>query len=183
VISFPSITAPLAAKDQFMEARKLSKQPPPFQLSLRIRHPSIDPALLSRELAIDPEHSFRAGEPRVSSSGHAPSTVHGQIYWLGILNPATWLDLSFPGHPRLAIAQRHLHAALEQRLGWALSSSAVLLRGKHASLLRRIGAEGGQVTVIVALSAVAVGSLSLTPEVTGTFSDLGITIEFEFTND
>ncbi len=89
-----------------MEARKLSNQSPPFQLSLRIRHPSIDPALLSRELAIDPEHSFRAGEPRRSSSGHAPSTVHGQTYWLGILNPAMWRDISFPGRPKLAIAQQ-----------------------------------------------------------------------------
>jgi hypothetical protein len=166
-----------------MEARKLPNQSPPFQLSLRIRHPSIDPALLSRELAIEPEHSFRAGEPRRSSSGHALSTVHGQTYWLGALNPAMWLDTSFPGRPKLAIAQRHLHAALEQRLGWALSSNAMLLRTKHASLLRGISADGGQVTVIVALSAVAVCSLSLTPEVTGAFSDLGITIEFEFTND
>jgi len=166
-----------------MEARKLSNQSRPFQLSLRIRHPSIDPALLSRELAIDPEHSFRAGERRHSSSGHAPSTVHAQTYWLGIMNPAMWLDISYPGPPKLAIAQRHLHAALEQRLGWALSSTAMLLRTKHASLLRRISAEGGHVTVIVALSAVAVGSLSLTPEVTGAFSDLGITIELEFTND
>jgi hypothetical protein len=174
---------PVDAKDHLMEARKLSNQPPPFQLSLRIRHPSINPALLSRELAIDPEHSFRAGEPRRSSSGHAPSTVHGQTYWLGILNPAMWLDISLPGRPKLAIAQRHLHAAAEPRLGLALSSSAMLLRTKHAALLRRISADGGQVTVIVALSAVAVDSLSLTPEVTGAFSDLGITIEFEFTND
>jgi hypothetical protein len=166
-----------------MEARKLSQQSPAFQLSLRIRHPSIDPALLSRELAIDPEHSFRAGEPRLSSSGRAPATVHAQTYWLGILNPALWLDLSFPGRPKLAVTEKHLHMGLEQRLGWALSLSAARFRSKHASLLRSIAADGGQVSVIVALSAVAVGSLSLTPEVAGTFSDLGITIEFEFTND
>ena len=166
-----------------MEARKLSKQSPPYQLSLRIRHPSIDPALLTRELAIDPEHSFRAGEPRLSSSGRAPATVHAQTYWLGVLDPCMWLDLSFPGPAKFAFAQRHLHSALEQRLGWALSLSATRFRSKHASLLRGISAEGGQVTVIVALSAVAVGSLTLTPEVAGTFSDLGITIEFEFTND
>jgi hypothetical protein len=166
-----------------MEARKLSNQSPPFQLSLRIRHPSIDPAVLSSELALDPEHSFRAGEPRLSSSGHAPATVHAQTYWLAILNPAMWLDISFPGRPKLAIAQKQLQAALPQRLGWALSMSATRFRSKHASLLRTIGADGGQVTLIVALSAAAVGSFSLAPEVARTFSDLGITIEFEFIND
>ena len=42
-----------------MEARKLLKsEPASFQLSLRIRHPSVDPAVLSREFKIDPEDAF-----------------------------------------------------------------------------------------------------------------------------
>ena len=49
-----------------MEARRASQPSYPFQLSLRIRHPSIDPASISRELQIEPEHSFRAGDPRES---------------------------------------------------------------------------------------------------------------------
>lgn len=60
-----------------MAAPKLAtRQPLPFQLSLRIRHPSIDPEEISKGLGIEPEHTFRAGQPRHSKSGVAPATVH-----------------------------------------------------------------------------------------------------------
>ena len=48
-----------------MAATKLATfQSLPFQLSLRIKHPSMDPANISKELGIEPEHSFRAGQSR-----------------------------------------------------------------------------------------------------------------------
>ncbi len=66
-----------------MEARDISRSPSiPFQISLRIRHPSIDPRRISRELKVEPEHTFRAGEPRESSSGIALTAVHAESYWL-----------------------------------------------------------------------------------------------------
>ena len=69
-----------------MEARDISpSSPEPFQISLRVRHPTIDPVLISRELKVEPEHCFRAGEPRESSSGIAAAAVHGESYWLGSL--------------------------------------------------------------------------------------------------
>jgi len=49
-----------------MAAPKLAtRQPLPFQLSLRIRHPSIDPEEISKGLGIEPEHTFRAGQPAI----------------------------------------------------------------------------------------------------------------------
>jgi len=35
-----------------------------FTLSLRIRHPGIDPAEISSALGIEPQHTWKAGEPR-----------------------------------------------------------------------------------------------------------------------
>lgn len=72
-----------------MEARKLSNpRASPFQRSLRVRHPSLDPAEISRQLRMKAEHCFRAGDPRLSRSGLAPASVHAESYWLGALNPA-----------------------------------------------------------------------------------------------
>lgn len=168
-----------------MEARKLSKSDPqPFQLSLRIRHPSMDPDDLSREFKIEAEHSYRAGDPRALRSGIAPASVHAESYWLGALDPGKWPpDISFPGHPKLQIAAEHLRATATNSFSWALSLSTTRFFHLHAELLRRIRSEGGQVSLLVALSASEVGSFSLVPEVSRAFAEFGITVEFELTND
>ncbi|MBV8145893.1 MAG: hypothetical protein JO184_12885 [Gammaproteobacteria bacterium] len=165
-----------------MEAEKL-RQPDsePFQLSLRIRHPSLDPGELSRELDIEATHCFRAGEPRASRSGIA--SVHPESYWLGALNTANWpVDMSFPGVRRLLAAQERIGIVATRSLAWALSLSTRFFNS-HAETLRRIGAEGGQVSLLITAPASAVGSFSLVPAVSRVFSDLGITLEFEFTSD
>ena len=167
-----------------MEARELSKSDPkPFQLSLRIRHPSMDPAELSREFKIEPEHSFRAGDPRRPRRGIAAS-VHSESYWLGALNPDKWPpDISFPGHPKLQAAQERLGAAAIKSFDWALSLSASRFFHLHAALLRRVRSEGGHISLIVALSTSEVSSFSLVPEVSRAFGEFGVTVEFELTND
>jgi hypothetical protein len=168
-----------------MEARKLrTPRSQPFQLSLRIRHPSLDPADISRELEIEAEHSFRAGEPRRSRSGIAPASVHSESYWLGALNPFKWpADIPLRGDPRMQLAQERLRAAASSTLGWALALSARQFFSAHAESLRRIGSGGGQISLLVTLSPAEVSSFSLAPDVSRILSDLGITVEFEFAGD
>jgi hypothetical protein len=167
-----------------MQARKLSNDPRPFQFSLRIRHPSMDPADLSREFKIEAEHCFRAGDPRPPRSGIAPASasVHAESYWLAALNPSQWPAdiLLFPEHPRLQIAQEQLRAT--HSFAWALSLSATWFFHSHATLLRRIRSEGGQVSLLVALPTGELSGFSLVPEASRVFGELGITIEFEFTD-
>ena len=168
-----------------MEARKLSNsQPLPFQLSLRIRHPSMDPADLSRQLGLEAIHSFRAGQPRQSRSNVTSASVHGESYWLGTLDPTSWPVVTWSsGITGLQLAQKELGKSVIRNLGWALSLSATRLLRTNAALLERIRTEGGQVSLLVALSPTAVDSFSLAPEVSRMFSELGITIEFEITID
>jgi len=167
-----------------MEARKLSNpRSSPFHLSLRIRHPSLDPADISRELRIGPEHSFRAGDPRHSRSGLAPASVHADSYWLGALNPAEWsADPSLADDPLVKIARERLGAE-SRSLGWALSLCARRFFSVHGALLRRIRTEGGQVSVLVTVSAPEASGFSLSPEVSRVFSELGIALEFEFESE
>jgi len=166
-----------------MEARQLAESDSrPFQLSLRIRHPSMDPADLSREFKIEAEHCFRAGDPRRHRSGVAPASVHAESYWLGAIDPSQWPGdiLSFPGVARLQMAQEQLRASATNSFGWALSLCATWFLHSHAELLRRIRADGGEISLLVALSTAEVGSFSLAPEVSRAFGELGITVEFEF---
>ena len=165
-----------------MEARQLH-QPDleSFQLSLRIRHPSLDPEDLSRELNIEAAHCFRAGDPRASRSGIA--SVHPESYWLGALNTANWpADVTSLGALRMLAAQERVGVVTTRSLGWALSLSTRFLNA-HAETLRRIGAEGGQVSLLVTAPCSGLSGFMLAPAVSHVFSDLGITLEFEFTTD
>lgn len=56
-----------------------------FTVSLRIRHPTIDPAMISAMLGIQPQHTWRAGEPRCDPSGAELGGAHHDSYWMGRL--------------------------------------------------------------------------------------------------
>jgi hypothetical protein len=53
---------------------------------------------------------------------------------------------------------------------------------KHAALSWRIRSEGGELCLLVSLSAREVGSFSLIPEVSRAFGEFGVTVEFKFTD-
>jgi len=165
-----------------MEARKLRQSDSePFQFSLRIRHPSVDPDELSREFSIEAAHCFRAGDPRASRSGI--SSVHPESYWLGALNTANWpVDVTAPGVRRLLASQERMSVVATRSLGWALALSTRFFTA-HAQTLRRIVAESGQVSLLITAPAGEVSGFSLAPAVSRVFSQLGITLEFEFTSD
>ncbi len=146
-----------------MEARDLLRERPRmFELALRIRHPSMDPATISHELRLKPEHSFKAGEPRESTSGIAATAVHAESYWLARLNPGEW--------------------PLEQ-LGTALTFGATHFLRAHADFLRRVQIEGGDAALIIELPVDAVQSFTLTPQVAKVLGDYSISVDFEFTSD
>jgi hypothetical protein len=56
-----------------------------FTVSLRIRHPTIDPATISATLGIEPQHTWRAGEPRCDPAGAELGGAHHDSYWMGRL--------------------------------------------------------------------------------------------------
>ena len=56
-----------------------------FSVALRIRHPSIDPAEISRQIGFDPQHSWKAGEPRRPVAGEITVGSYRETYWVGLL--------------------------------------------------------------------------------------------------
>jgi hypothetical protein len=168
-----------------MAAPKLAtRQPPPFQLSLRIKHPSMDPADISKELGIEPEHSFRAGQPRHSKGGLGVAAVHTESYWLAPLDPTSWFgNPPFAEPLKLAITQQHINAAIARNLTGALGLCAARFSKAHAALLHMIRAEGGEISLLVTISATAVNTFSLLPQISQILGQLGITLEFEIADD
>jgi len=172
-----------------MEARDLLQtRTRLFELSLRIRHPTMDPAAITHELRLQPEHCFRAGEPRESRSGIAAAAVHSESYWIATLNPAAWptassaFDMSFPGRPRLAVSKERLRAMMRDSLALALTLSGQFLRA-HSDFVRRVQCEGGEVSLMVEISCGAMQGFTFTPHVARLLAELGVGIDFEFVNE
>ena len=173
-----------------MEARDLSEDVPPFELAIRIRHPSLDPAEITRELKLEPEHSFKAGDPRTSSSGIAAASVHAESYWLSHIEAGRLPSPALFDEPPIARRLRAGMAAVERMravagdsLGITLTACVLLFLGPHREFLRRVKNEGGTVALLVEISASNVPGFKLTPDVSRVLSDLGITVEFELVND
>ena len=157
-----------------MEARRASQPSYPFQLSLRIRHPSIDPASISHELQIEPEHSFRAGDPRESRSVAATS-VHADSYWLATLD----LSALLLGTPETALVAGQTHAIAFSALDTVLAILVSSVLRRHAQFFHRMQSEGGEVRLIVAISARKSRGFTLTPQLSKALSELRIPVDFE----
>src|SRR5690349_20580641 len=150
-----------------MEARDLLRERSrPFELALRIRHPSMDPAAISRELRLEPEHSFKAGDPRASISGIAAAAVHAESCWLATLDPHAWsaeqTAFDMP-HPLTVAAKERMRAVVMDSLGMALTLAASNFLRAHRDFFRRLQSEGGSVGLIVELPAASALSFTLTP--------------------
>lgn len=56
-----------------------------FTVSLRIRHPTVDPATITATLGIQPQHTWRAGQARRDAAGVELGGAHHDSYWMGKL--------------------------------------------------------------------------------------------------
>jgi len=54
-----------------------------FTVSLRIRHPSIEPSRITEMLGIEPQHTWKAGDSRRGSTGGDRVGVYRDSYWTG----------------------------------------------------------------------------------------------------
>jgi hypothetical protein len=78
-----------------------------FMMSLRIRHPRIDPAEITRALGIQPQHDWRAGDLRLDSSGDEIAGMRRESYWMGRLTT----------EPALARDRVSVESQIEHTLG------------------------------------------------------------------
>lgn len=56
-----------------------------FTVSLRIRHPGIDPADITRTLCIEPQHTWKSGDVRRGPAGESLDGTYRESYWMARL--------------------------------------------------------------------------------------------------
>lgn len=105
-----------------------------FTVSLRIRHPTIDPETISATLGVQPQHTWRAGEPRCDPTGAELGGPHHDSYWMGRL-----MD-----EPQLSSNSVSVERVI-------LKTLSQLRRAQ--SFLEQLNAEGGVAELLVSLYA------------------------------
>lgn len=131
-----------------------------FTMSLRIRHPDIDPDVITQTLGLHPQHTWRAGDERKSSAGDVLDGTYHESYWVCALMP----------QPKLSTEQVGLESELQQVL-------SVLRRS--ADFLQSLQQGGGAIEVYVSIFAREEFRIDLLAEVAALLGRLGITMAIE----
>ena len=131
-----------------------------FIMSLRIRHPHIDPAEITLALRIEPQHTWRAGDMRRGSAGDEIGGTHRESYWMGRLMTK----------PELARDQVGVESEILRALG--------TLR-RSFDLLNRLKEEGGSAELHVGLYAREEFRLELLPESLSLLGRLGLALALD----
>src|SRR6185312_4880062 len=131
-----------------------------FIMSLRIRHPHIDPAEITVALRLEPQHTWRAGDPRRGSAGDEIGGTHRESYWMGRLM----------AKPELA----RDHVGVESEILRALGT----LR-RSLDLLKRLKEEGGSAEVHVSLYAREEFHLEFLPESLALLGRMGLALALD----
>ena len=105
-----------------------------FTISLRILHPTIEPSTITQTLGIEPQHSWKAGDPRRSPAGGELEGVFRQSYWTGRLMEK----------PQLSSERLSVESVLVQILSQ--------LRRAH-DFLEQLNTDGGVAELLVSLYA------------------------------
>jgi Domain of unknown function (DUF4279) len=131
-----------------------------FTISLSIRHPRIDPARISEQLGVEPQHAWRAGDARRAPGGGELGGVYRESYWLGRLMDA----------PQTSSEQLSVESLLRR-----------LLSQLHRSqrFLEELNADGGVAELSVSLFARKDFRLELAAELLAAIDRLRLGIVFE----
>ena len=131
-----------------------------FTISLRIRHPSIEPRTITQTLGIEPQHTWKAGDPRRTPAGEAREGAYRESYWMGRLMP----------EPELSSGRLSVESVLLQTLAH--------LRRSHA-FLQQLNGDGGVAELHLSLFVRENFRLDLTPETLGLLGRLGLSVALE----
>jgi len=131
-----------------------------FTISLRIRHPSIDPHTITKTLGIEPQHIWKAGDARRSPAGEALEGSYRESYWIARLMP----------EPELSSGRSSVESVVLQTLAQ--------LRRYHA-FLEQLGTNGGVAELHVGLFARENFRLDLSAESLAMLGRLGLAVALE----
>ncbi|HEY3784114.1 MAG TPA: DUF4279 domain-containing protein [Steroidobacteraceae bacterium] len=131
-----------------------------FTIALCIRHPTIDPSRITDSLGIEPQHTWKAGEPRCDAAGAELEGVYRESYWTGLLM----------AEPQMSSGQVSVERVLEQML---------LQLRRAQDFLVQLNAEGGLGQLVVSVFARGVLRLDLSPGLLASLGRLGLSVALD----
>ena len=134
-----------------------------YVVVLRVRHPTLDPAELTSTLRVEPEHCWKAGDPRVSQTGQPIGGQHRDSYW------SAPLPVESVGGATLT-----REVALSQQL---------LSLTQHRDFLKRLQTDGAELSLVVEIPPVEGPVMTLSAIALRRAADLNVEIEFQVVGD
>jgi Domain of unknown function (DUF4279) len=134
-----------------------------YAVTLRARHPSVDPAILTTTLKLDPAHSWKAGDPRLSQAGAPLGGQHRDSYWSAPL-PSQMVGATSVPLETFILAQ-------------------LLQLARHRDFLGALQADGGEISLLIEIAPLANTVLTLSSTLSRRLADLNIEVEFQFPGD
>lgn len=134
-----------------------------YAVALRVRHATLDPAVLTGTLHLEPAHSWKAGDPRVSQTGAPLGGQHRDSYWSAPLPVETTAGAIPP-----------LEVGLSQQL---------LQLSRHRDFFKRLESEGAEMFLVLEVSPDAGSALTFGPVLVRRLADLNLAIELQFVED
>ncbi|HXQ30393.1 MAG TPA: hypothetical protein VN790_00315 [Steroidobacteraceae bacterium] len=148
---------------------------------LRVRHPFIDPAEVTRTLGLSPVHAWTAGSAREADGSESGRGSHPDSYWLADLGETMWLRSqgSRPADPAAAGSSSWL---LSRGLPLeAFLLGQVRMLNPHKAFFARLKTEGGTCELAVTLNASERWGIELPPALLRSLADLNIGVSIEVT--
>jgi hypothetical protein len=143
---------------------------------LRVRHPSIDPGEITRELGLKPAHAWAAGSPRGEPA--AARGAHAESYWFAPLGESVWHRAeAAAADPATAGDAWSFGSTVPPLETFLLSQMRLLV--PHRAFFARLGTEGGSCELAVTLSARERFSVELPPGLLRSLADLAIAITLD----
>ena len=134
-----------------------------YAVTLRARHPTVDPAILTKTLKLDPAHSWKAGDPRLSQTGAPLGGQHRDSYWSAPL-PSQMVGATSVPLETFILAQ-------------------LLQLARHRDFLGTLQADGGEISLLSEIAPLANTVLTLNTTLSRRLADLNIEVEFQFPGD
>jgi hypothetical protein len=131
--------------------------PDEFTVSVRIRHPSIDPGEITSTLGLEPQHSWQAGDARRTAQGLPLEGTYRETYWTAEFRE---LDAGLRG----VVATENV-----------LLQAVVQLR-RSQPFLTRLVADGGTVELFVQVIGSTEFRFALSPELLSMISRIGVSL-------
>ena len=131
-----------------------------FCVSLSIKHPSIDPAVITDRLCMSPKRQWRVGEQRSTPKGKVLPGINKESFWVVGLHPGARLSSE--------------SVSLEQFVAKANSRFV-----QHREFLRELVSGGGYLEYFIGWFGGENFGASLEPGLMAATADLGIAIGFD----